>query len=145
MIKEFQRLKEEEHSRLSIEWNLSRNLAKLNYRIHTDTIKAHMIPPKISSEEASSIYSNEADVLNMALFGKTAKQWREDNPKKEGHIREFASIKELLVLANIEAINAEFIRMKMPQFERLKKLNEVDINQLQSLNGYPLMKKISEN
>jgi hypothetical protein len=133
LIKEFQRLKEDENRRLSLGWNLNRTLSKLNYRIHTDAIKEHIIPTLISQEQASYVYSNEADVLNMALFGQTAKQWRDANSDKEGNMREFASIEQLLVLANIEAMNAEFIRMSLPQPERLRKLNEIAIMQLRSL------------
>jgi len=133
LIKEFQRLKEDESRRLSLSWNLNRTLSKLNYRIHTDAIKEHIIPTLVSQDQASYVYSNEADVLNVALFGQTAKQWREANPDKEENMRESASIEQLLVLANIEAMNAEFIRMGLPQTERLKKLNESAIMQLRSL------------
>src|SRR3989338_1998289 len=123
LIKEFQRLKEDENRRLSLSWNLNRTLSKLNYRIHTDAIKEHIIPTLVSQEQASYVYSSEADVLNVALFGQTAKHWRDTNPDKEGNMREFASIEQLLVLANIEAMNAEFIRMGLLQPERLRKLN----------------------
>lgn len=133
LIKEFQRLKEDESQRLSLEWNLNRTLSKINYRIHTDAIKEHIIPQSISSKEASLVYANEADVLNMALFGKTAKQWRSEYPEKEGNIRDFASIEQLLVLANIENMNAEFIRMEIPQKQRLIRLNKIAITQLKSL------------
>lgn len=111
LIKEFQRLKEDENRRLSLSWNLNRTLSKLNYRIHTDAIKEHIIPTLVSQDQASHVYSNEADVLNVALFGRTAKQWRDAYPDKEDNMRESASIEQLLVLANIEAMNAEFIRM----------------------------------
>ncbi len=141
LIKEFQRLKEDESHRLSLEWNLNRTLSKLNYRIHTDAIKEHIIPTLVNAEQISFVYANEADVLNMALFGQTAKQWRDTNPNKEGSIREYASVTQLLVLANIEAINAEFIRMEFSQSERLKKLNEIAITQLKSVFSY---KKIEE-
>jgi len=136
LIKEFQRLKEEENRRLSLGWNLNRTLSKLNYRIHTDAIKEHIIPTMVSIEQINFVYANEADVLNVALFGQTAKQWRDANPQKEGNMREYATIKELLVLANIEAMNAEFIRMGLSQSERLKRLNEIAINQLKSLISY---------
>ena len=134
LIKEFQRLKEDENRRLSLEWNLNRTLSKLNYRIHTDAIKAHIIPAAITPEQASFVYASEADVLNVALFGQTAKQWRDANPNREGNIREYASIEQLLVLANIEGMNAEFIRMELSQADRLTRLNEIAIRQLQSLS-----------
>ncbi len=102
LIKEFQRLKEEENKRLSLEWNLNRTLSKINYRIHTDAIKQHIIPQNITQKQASLVYADEADLLNVALFGKTAQQWRAENPDKQGNIREYASIEQLLVLANIE-------------------------------------------
>ena len=136
LIKEFQRLKEDENRRLSAEWNLNRTLSKLNYRIHTEAIKEHIIPTIITREQAQYVYASEADILNVALFGKTAKQWREANPELEGNIREHASIEQLLVLTNMEGINAELIRMNMTQIERLKKLNEIAILQLRALTGY---------
>lgn len=143
MIKEFQRLKEDENKRLSLGWNLNRALSKLNYRIHTDAIKAHIIPAIVNTDQINFIYANEADILNVALFGITAKQWRETNPDKEGNMREFATIEQLLVLANIEAMNAEFIRMGLPQAERLKKLNGIAIAQLKSLINYVKIEKLS--
>lgn len=133
LIKEFQRLKEDESRRLSLDWSLNRTLSRLNYRIHTDAIKAHLIPAVISSERVRLTYANEADVLNVALFGQTAKEWREANPNREGNMRDDASVEQLLVLANLESLNAEFIRMGLPQGERLQKLNEVAIRQLHSL------------
>ncbi len=133
IIKDYKRLKSEESSRLSLNWNLNRTLSKINYRIHTDAIKENIIPSNITKEQANFIYANEADVLNMALFGKTAKQWREQNPELEGNMRDYATIEQLLVLANIESMNAEFIRMQLPQNERLIKLNEIAIKQLKSL------------
>lgn len=136
LIKEFQRLKEDENRRLSLNWNLNRTLSKINYRIHTDAIKAHIIPNIISSEQISFVYANEADVLNVALFGQTAKQWRDNNTDSEGNMRDYANIEQLLVLANIEAMNAEFIRLGLQQSERLKRLNEIAIQQLKSLAAY---------
>ncbi|KKG15095.1 DNA-binding protein [Methanosarcina sp. 2.H.T.1A.6] len=133
LIKEFQRLKEEENRRLSLAWNLNRTLSKLNYRIHTDAIKEHLIPPEITPAQASITYANEADVLNVALFGKTAKQWRDANPKLEGNMRDHATVEQLLVLANIESMNAEFIHMELEQVERLKRLNQIAIRQMQTL------------
>lgn len=142
LIREFQRLKDDENDRLKLTWNLNRTLSKVNYRIHTDAIKDHIIPAEITKQQANIIYANEADVLNMALFGKTAKQWRDENLKKEGNIRDYASIEQLLVLANIESMNAEFIRMELPQPERLIKLNRIAITQLKSLAGNPNIKKL---
>lgn len=142
LIKEFQRLKEDENQRLSLEWNLNRTLAKINYRIHTDAIKQHIIPESVTHKQATIFYANEADLLNVALFGKTAQQWRTENPDKEGNIRDYATIEQLLVLANIESMNAEFIRMELPQQERLLKLNAIAINQLQSLLANKDIKKL---
>src|SRR5882672_2657191 len=119
LIKEFQRLKEDESRRLSLSWNLNRTLSKLNYRIHTDAIKSHLIPPEVTPAQAAITYATEADVLNVALFGQTAKQWRDANPKLEGNMREYATVEQLLVLANIEGMNAEFIHMGLSQGDRL--------------------------
>ena len=143
LIKEFQRLKEDENRRLSLDWNLNRTLAKINYRIHTDAIKSHIIPPFITKEQESFLYASEADVLNVALFGKTSKQWRDENPMQEGNIRDHATIEQLLVLANIESMNAEFIRMGLPQPERLRKLNQIAIIQLRTLTGNTNIKKLN--
>ncbi len=142
LIKEFQRLKDDENDRLKLTWNLNRTLSKINYRIHTDAIKDHIIPDNISKEQANIVYANEADVLNVALFGKTAKQWRDENPNIEGNIRDQASIEQLLVLANIESMNAEFIRMEFPQNERLIKLNQIAISQLKSLMANTNIRKL---
>lgn len=144
LIKEFQRLKEDENSRLSLEWNLNRTLSKLNYRIHTDAIKEHIIPENISNEQANYVYASEADVLNVALFGKTAKQWRDENPNLEGNIRDYATIEQLLVLANIESLNAEFIRMEISQKERLLKLNQIAIIQIKSITKNINVQKLKE-
>ena len=144
LIKEFQRLKEDENSRLSLEWNLNRTLSKLNYRIHTDAIKEHIIPENISKEQANCVYASEADVLNVALFGKTAKQWRDENPNLEGNIRDYATIEQLLVLANIESLNAEFIRMEISQKERLLKLNQIAIIQIKSITKNINVQKLKE-
>jgi hypothetical protein len=142
LIKEFQRLKNDESRRLSLDWNLSRTLSKLNYRIHTDAIKAHLIPTTITPEQARYTYANEADVLNMALFGQTAKQWRDANPDKGGNLRDDADVTQLLVLANLESLNAEFIHMGLSQAERLIKLNQNAIRQLQSLTAHIGMKSL---
>jgi hypothetical protein len=144
LITEFQRLKEDENSRLSLEWNLNRTLSKLNYRIHTDAIKENIIPENITKAQASFIYANEADVLNVALFGKTAKQWRDENPNTEGNIRDVATIEQLLVLANIESLNAEFIRMEVSQKDRLLRLNQIAITQIKSITNNSIIQKLKE-
>lgn len=136
LIKEFQRLKDDESRRLSLDWNLSRSLSKLNYRIHTDAIRAHLIPAAITPEQARIAYASEADVLNVALFGQTAKQWRDAHPEQKGNMRDEADVTQLLVLANLESLNAEFIHMGLPQPERLQKLNQNAIRQLQSLTAH---------
>ena len=135
LIKEFQRLKEDENQRLSLAWNLNRTLSKLNYRIHTDAIKENLIPPEVTQTQAAITYATEADLLNVALFGLTAKQWREANPDLEGNMRDHATIEQLLVLANIEGLNAEFIHMKLSQSERLTKLNAIAIRQIHTLTA----------
>jgi hypothetical protein len=144
LIKEFQRLKEDENRRLSLEWNLNRTLSKINYRIHTDAIKENIIPANITKEQEQYIYANEADVLNVALFGTTAQQWRKANPGKEGNVRDYSTVEQLLVLANLESMNAEFIRIGLPQGERLRKLNAIAIQQLKSLVGNDNLKKLGD-
>jgi hypothetical protein len=133
LIKEFQRLKDDESRRLSLAWNLNRTLSKLNYRIHTDAVRAHLIPPEVTSAQAAITYATEADLLKVALFGHTARQWRDANPKLEDNVRDYASVEQLLVLANMEGMNAEFIHMGLPQGERLKRLNQIAIRQMQVL------------
>ena len=135
LIKEFQRLKQDESQRLSLAWNLNRTLSKLNYRIHTDAVKTHLIPPEVTPAQAAITYASEADVLNVALFGKTAKQWRDANPDLDGNMRDYAGIEQLLVLANIEGMNAEFIHMALSQPERLKRLNAIAIRQMKTLTA----------
>lgn len=135
LIKEFQRLKENEIRRESLEWNLNRTLSKINYRIHTDAIKEKLIPPTLSKQQASFVYASEADLLNKALYGKTAKEWREENPDREGNIRDYSTVEQLLVLANLETLNAEYVRQGLPANERLLKLNQVAIQIMQSLLG----------
>ena len=142
LIKEFQRLKDDENQRLSLDWNLTRTLSKLNYRIHTDAIKAHLIPATVTPEQSKFTYASEADVLNVALFGRTAKQWRDAYPGKEGNMRDEADITQLLVLANLESLNAEFIHMRISQSERLQKLNQSAIRQLQSLTAHLELQQI---
>lgn len=133
LIEEFQRLKEEEQKLLG--WTAKRELSKINYRIHTDAIKSHLIPEEITSVQASIIYAEEADVLNVAMFGMTAKQWREANPDLKGNIRDYATINELICLSNMENINAVLINDGVPQGERLMKLNQIAIQQMQILEG----------
>ncbi|MBE0491135.1 MAG: KilA-N domain-containing protein [Sulfurospirillum sp.] len=144
LIKEFQRLKNEEIENKSLEWNLSRSLSKINYKIHTDAIKEHLIPNTISKPKEDFVYANEADVLNMALFGLTAKQWRENNPKQEGNIRDYASVEQLIVLSNMESVNAELIKQGMNQSDRLVVLNSMAISQMKSLVNNSTIKKLGK-
>lgn len=141
-IREFQRLKADENERLKLEWNLQRTLAKVNYRIHTDAIKENLIPKALSPSQISFVYANEADLLNVALFGSTAKQWRDDNPAKQGNIRDYANIEQLVVLSNLESINAVLINQGLLQPERLKQLNLIAITQMKSLVGNREIKKL---
>ena len=137
LIKEFQRLKEQEQAQLG--WSAKRELSKINYRIHTDAIKQNLIPQKVTPVQANIIYANEADVLNVAMFGMTAKQWREANPELTGNIRDYATINELICLSNMENLNAVFIEQGMPQSKRLVRLNQIAIHQmsiLESGNNY---------
>ena len=142
LVKEFQRLKNEENDRLKLEWNLQRTLAKVNYQIHTDAIKENLIPQEITKQQASFVYANEADLLNVALFGITAKEWRENNPDKTGNIRDYATLEQLVVLSNMESVNALIIRQGVPQSERLLQLNKVAITQMKSLLASNTMKKL---
>ena len=114
-------------------WDIKRNLAKINYRIHTDAIKENLIPPELSARQMSLVYASEADVLNMALFGKTAKQWRDENPGLKGNIRDYANVSQLVCLSNLENLNAVFINDGLPQPERLAKLNAIAIQQMRVL------------
>ena len=133
VVREFQRLKAEEQKQLA--WDAKRELSKINYRIHTDAIKSNLIPAEVTREQATIIYAEEADVLNVAMFGMTAKQWREANPELKGNIRDYATINELICLSNMENINAVLINDGMPQGERLVKLNQIAIQQMQVLEG----------
>lgn len=142
LIKEFQRLKENEMHTESLEWNLQRTLSKINYRIHTDAIKDEIIPKMVSKEQIMYIYANEADLLNVALFGKTAKEWRDENPHEKGNIRDFATLEQLVVLSNMESINALLIRQGLPQCERLVQLNSVAITQMRSLTINTELKRL---
>jgi KilA-N domain len=137
LIKEFQRLKEDEGRRLTQAWNLNRTLSKINYRIHTDAIKQQLLPAEITPTQAAFTYANEADLLNVALFGLTAKEWREANPDLDGNMRDHASLVQLLVLANMESLNAEFIHMDLPQNERVLRLNQTAIRQIKTLTHLP--------
>lgn len=131
LIKEFERLKEQERKQLG--WDIRRNLAKINYRIHTDAIKQNLIPPQITQKKANLIYASEADILNMALFGTTAGEWREKNPELSGNIRDYATAAQLVCLSNLETLNALFIQQKLSQPERLLKLNQIAIQQMNIL------------
>ncbi len=131
LVKEFQRLKESEQKQLG--WSAKRELAKINYHIHTDAIKRNLIPEELTAEQTAIIYASEADVLNVALFGKTAKQWREANPKLNGNIRDYASVNELICLANLENLNSVLIQEQLAQKDRLKKLNLIAITQMNIL------------
>jgi hypothetical protein len=142
LIKEFQRLKEQENERLSLGWDVKRHLTKINYRIHTDAIKSNLIPRAVTKNQATSVYASEADVLNVALFGQTAADWRQAHPKFTGNIRDYADVTQLVVLANLETLNAAFINKGMPQQERLQSLNKIAISQIQSLISNPSIKKL---
>lgn len=143
LIKEFERLKEDENRRHSLEWNLQRTLAKINYKIHTDAIKEQIIPNTITKEQANFVYADEADLLNVALFGKTAAQWRKENPKIKGTIRDYATLEQLVVLSNMESINALLIRQELPQSQRLIQLNSTAITQMKSLLNSKEIKLLS--
>ena len=142
LIKEFQRLKDEENDRLKLNWDLQTTLAKVNYHIHTDAIKENLIPAEITQQQANSVYASEADILNVALFGTTAKQWRDTNPNKKGNIRDYAIIEQLVVLSNMESINALLIQQGVPQNERLMQLNKVAVTQMRSLVENKSVKKL---
>ena len=142
LIKEIQRLKEDENNRLHLEWNLQRTISKINYHIHTDAIKENLIPQEITKQQTNFVYANEADLLNVALFGVTAKVWRDSNPDKKGNIRDYATLEQLVVLSNMESINALLIQQGLSQSDRLIQLNKVAITQMKSLLRNPAMKKL---
>jgi len=142
LIKEFQRLKTEENEKLTLGWDVKRQLTKINYQIHTDAIRESLIPQLITKNQLNIIYASEADILNMALFSKTAKDWREENKNKEGNIRDYCNVTQLVVLANLEGINAELIHQKLSQSERLIRLNETAIFQMKSLINNSSIKKL---
>ncbi|NCN03464.1 MAG: KilA-N domain-containing protein [Candidatus Pacebacteria bacterium] len=141
LIKEFQRLKSNEKSQLQQDWDAKRFLVRANYRVHTDAVKKNLIPKEVSKKQANSIYASEADILNMAMFGVTAREWRKNNPKKEGNIRDNADIMQLVCLAGLESLNAEFIREDIQQVQRLEKLNKIAIIQMKSLVGVKGLKE----
>jgi len=145
LVKEYQRLKEDENNRLQLNWNLQRTLAKVNYSIHTDAIKENLIPAKLTKQQINYVYASEADILNMALFGKTAKQWREEKKQLEGNIRDYATLEQLVILSNLESINAVFIRQGLKPNERLDQLNKIAIKQITSLIGNRKLKKLQSN
>ncbi len=143
-IKEFRRLKYEENERLKLGWDVKRELVKINYKIHTDAIKENLIPLEISLKDAKIIYASEADVLNKALFGKTAKEWRDHNPKKDGNVRDYANVSQLVVLANLESLNSELIKEDIEQGERLVRLNKTAISQMKSLLSNLKVKQLGD-
>lgn len=138
IIKDYKRLKSKENSRLSLNWNLNRELSKLNYRVHTDAIKANLIPPELTSKQIAYTYASEADLLNTVLFGMTAKEWHDKNPDKNGNIRDYASISQLLVLSNMESYNAILIKQAKPQPERMQLLHELAVQQMTTLSALEL-------
>ena len=143
LIREFQRLKDDENDRLKLGWNLQRTLAKINYRIHTDAIKETLLPPAVSKVQANAIYASEADLLNVALFGQTAKQWRDTHPDAEGNLRDHATIEQLVVLTNLESLNSVLIRQGLPPSERLLKLNDIAITQMRTLLDSTTLKRLT--
>ena len=144
LIKEFQRLKEEENERLALGWDVRRQLTKINYRIHTDAIKENLIPRMVTNQQTTSIYASEADVLNMALFGLTAKEWRKRHPNDDGNLRDYTNVTQLVVLANLESLNAELIRQDISQSNRLLALNQTAITQMKSLTANQSLKKLKD-
>ncbi len=143
LIKEFQRLKEAEQKQLG--WDVKRQLTKINYRIHTDAVKENLIPPELTRKQVSFVYASEADLLNMALFGKTAQQWRNEYPDKKGNIRDYANVSQLVCLANLETLNAHLIQQALPQSERLQLLNNTAIQQMRILTEDPSIKKLERD
>lgn len=145
LIKDFQRLKAEENDRLRLDWSLQRTLAKVNYSIHTDAIKERLIPAILTSKETSFVYASEADLLNMALFGTTAKEWRKANPDLKGNIRDHATLEQLVVLSNLESLNSVFIRQEIPTSKRLSQLNGIAVNQMTSLLNSKKIQKLKDS
>jgi len=144
LIKEFQRLKEDENQRLSLEWNLQRTLAKVNYQIHTSAISQNLVPKTLTKAQINYVYASEADLLNVALFGMTAKEWRDQNPDSKGNVRDYATLEQLVVLSNMESINALLIQQKLTQAERLQHLNNTAIMQMQTLLNSKTMKALNQ-
>lgn len=144
IIKDYQRLKEDEGHRLALDWNVKRILAKANYRIHTDAIRENLIPPELPKTQQGFVYADEADVLNVALFGKTAKQWRVENPGQTGNMRDYATIEQLLVMTNLENMNALLIERKVPQYERLQQLRKMAVQQLTTLSDSKSVRALTE-
>lgn len=144
IIKDYQRLKEDEGHRLALDWNVKRILAKANYRIHTDAIRENLIPPELPKTQQGFVYADEADVLNVALFGKTAKQWRVENPGQTGNMRDYATIEQLLVMTNLENMNALLIERKVPQYERLQQLRKMAVQQLTTLSDSKSVRTLTE-
>ncbi len=142
LIKEFQRLKEDENERKALGWDIKRNLAKLNYRIHTDAIKKYIVPGKISRSKENLIYATESDILNLALFGGTAKEWRDNNPDIEGNIRDYSDVSQLVCLSNLENLNAHFIKEGLNKVERLERLNSIAIEQMTILTRETHIKRL---
>ena len=139
IMKDYRRLKQDENSRLSLDWNLNRALSKVNYRIHTDAVKENLIPPELTPEQIAYTYASEADLLNVALFGQTAKQWENNNPSKKGNVRDDANLNQLLVLANMESYNAILIEQGKSQSERLALLRNLAIKQMDTLASINLL------
>ena len=144
LIREYQRLKDDETDRLKLGWNVQRTLSKINYRIHTDAIKDTLVPPQVTQQQLTGIYASEADLLNVALFGMTAIQWRMANPDKEGNMRDYATLEQLVVLSNMESLNAVFIRQGLSSADRLRQLNQIAITQMRSLIANNEIKRLTE-
>lgn len=142
VIKDYQRFKEDENSRISLEWNLNRAISKINYKIHTDAIKGNLIPHSVSRKQQALTYASEADLLNVALFGRTAAEWKEQNPEAKGNMRDEATIQQLIVLSNLESMNAELIKQGVTQQERLVALNRMAIEQKTSIIGSTTMRRL---
>ena len=144
IITDYQRLKADENSRLSLNWNINREISKINYRIHTDAIKEHLIVPELPKQYQSFTYATEADVLNVAMFGKTAKQWRDANPRLDGNIRDHATLQQLIILSNMESFNAELIKRGLDREDRLIELNRMAREQMQSLIDSAGIKRLTD-
>ena len=144
IIKDYQRLKQAESDHLSLDWSARREIAKTNYKVHTDAIKEHIIDEKLPARYVNYTYANEADLINVALFGMTAKDWRDKHPKEKGNIRDLANLPQLIILANLEMLNAEFIKAGLPQRERLQKLHDIAVSQLKSISNSASVKRLQE-